>query len=137
MAEAHSGQSEAILIEDAETPSVDCAGLDDETIDPVEANTDFDEDISMTEPVFVFQGLPEGECDERSLYFIQKHGLAVAVPEVTRRWEYTTYEEPTAEEVLDEYNDENGVTYLVRLNDGTEEVVRVSRSVPPLCYLDS
>ena len=123
MAEADSDRSEAIWIEDTEVALVDAASLDDETSPSAEVNVAIDGDMSTTEPVFVFQGLPEGECDEQSLYYIQKHQLAVVVPQVTHRWEYAIYEEPIAEEVLEEYNDEDEVTYLVRLNDDTEEVV--------------
>ncbi|KAL9105078.1 MAG: hypothetical protein Q9163_000091 [Psora crenata] len=72
-------------------------------------------------PVFGFQACPNGSYDNGSKYFVEKHGFAVVVPHVTRRWEYAVYEEPPVEEVLEEFEDEDELSYLVRFTDGTED----------------
>ena len=81
------------------------------------------EDSTTTEPIFIFQGKPDGSYDERSQYFVEKHGLAIVVPPITRRWEYKIHEEPLLEEIIEEYDNHDEVIYLVRYTDGTENEV--------------
>ncbi|KAL9638931.1 MAG: hypothetical protein Q9164_001240 [Protoblastenia rupestris] len=81
------------------------------------------EDSTTTEPIFIFQGKPDGSYDEGSQYFVEKHGLAIVVPPVTRRWEYKLHEEPLVQEIIEEYDDDDEVIYLVRFTDGTENEI--------------
>lgn len=51
--------------------------------------------------------------------------IAIIVPPVQRRWEYQVYHEGNyVDEVVDEYDDSEGLQFLARLSDGSE--VKVS-----------
>ena len=76
--------------------------------------------VPVADAVFVFQGIP---VTGSNIDKIRKHGLAVVVPPATRRWEYQVYEEPAVQEVLEEYDEDEDVSYLVRYIDGSEAIV--------------
>ena len=109
----------------AETEAVETYQLDQGSHSSTVASYNIDEDTPSTQPTFVFQGIPEGETNEQGPYFVRKHGLAVVVPQVTRRWEYAAYDEPVVDEILEELVNEDEVTYLVRFNDETQEIVSI------------
>lgn len=55
---------------------------------------------------------------------------SVIVPPVDRPWEYQVYDEPygglRVVKILREEDDDDGISYLVRFEDGSEETVRPS-----------
>jgi len=63
---------------------------------------------------------------------VEKHGLAVILPPAQRRWEYQVYEEPTVDEILEAYEDDEDPYYLVRFTDGREVDVCRSSNLPDL-----
>ena len=89
---------------------------------------DVGDDPPSADPSFVFQGTSKDIFDKKkydvdSKYHVQKHGLAIVVPPATHRWEYQILEEPMVEGIIEEYEDDDGVSYLVRFVDGTEDEV--------------
>ena len=79
-------------------------------------------------PLFVSQGTSSTTVSEvaEALYedVVKRDGIAVIVPPVQNRWEYCRYEDPMeVVELLEEYDDGGLIEYLVRKEDGMEEVV--------------
>ena len=81
------------------------------------------EGTPMVEPQFVFQESSSNKLVRSSQHYIEKNGFKILVPEVTHRWEYQVYEESAVQLILQEYDDDDGITYLVKLTDGGEEMV--------------
>ena len=55
---------------------------------------------------------------------VQKHGFAVVVPPVQRRWEYRLFEEnPAVRMIIGESENGEDVEFLVQFEDGDEDTV--------------
>ena len=77
----------------------------------------FVSDQSPTPPASIIKAASRAESLSRS-------ALAVVVPPVLRRWEYQVYnDDPFVREVLEEYDNSEGVQFLTRLSDGSERKV--------------
>ena len=123
MAESDDDFAAISKADNVETKAAGDSTLDSGSHLSTTVSSSVDEDAATPESGFVSQGIADGEPGEHGLYYIQKHGLAVVVPPATRRWEYTVYDEPVVEQILDELSDEDEVKYLVRYSDETEKTV--------------
>ena len=74
--------------------------------------------------------------DTNSVYWnkaaVMKDGFEIKAPQVREPWQYVVYDDPEISEILQEYDNEGAVSYLVRLIDGRVEEV----SFEPLLILD-
>lgn len=58
-----------------------------------------------------------------------KDAITIVVPPVQRPWEYQVYREtPFISKILEEYDDIDGVQFLVRLSDGSDSKVSLNLS---------
>ena len=81
------------------------------------------DDSTMSEPQFVFHGNSSTTRTRSPDHYIKKNGLRIVLPSITRRWEYQAYMEPSVKAVLREYDEDEGLSYFVRLSDGSECMV--------------
>ncbi|KAL9131362.1 MAG: hypothetical protein Q9217_000689 [Psora testacea] len=81
------------------------------------------ENPETPDPISVFHDPHDDKYHHGSRYFVEKHRLAIVVPPVTRRWEYKIHEEPQLEEILEEYEGKDELSYLVRFTEGTEDEI--------------
>lgn len=59
---------------------------------------------------------------------ISQEAVKIVVPPVQKRWEYPVYHEtPFISKVLKEYDNSDGVQFLVRLSDGSDSKVSSNR----------
>ena len=76
---------------------------------------------------FVFEGTPANNTIVSASHTVHRNGLSVVVPAVSRPWEYEVYDPPygglAVDSILQEEDDDDGISYLVRFEDGTEELV--------------
>ena len=76
-------------------------------------------------PLFVSDGDVHSPKSTTS-HTVQKQGrfkdsIIIVIPPVTRRWEYRLYDEDSVlKEILDEYEDSDGLQYWVRFRSGRE-----------------
>lgn len=116
------GESDDVVMGEVQFDREISPDSDDDLVGPIEnksLGTDGD-DVPMTESVFVFQGTPVTGANTDN---IRKRGLAVVIPPATRRWEYQLYDDSAVQEVLEEYDEDEDVTYLVKYTDGSQAIV--------------
>ncbi|KAG8529480.1 uncharacterized protein KY384_006117 [Bacidia gigantensis] len=127
MANTSSDESDAQLGElhfEAEEPRE--RPIDDTPVAPSHVIDDDDDDdpqIALADADLTTQDSLGADLDERTRHYIAKNGIAILVPPVKRQWEYQVYEEPFVMEIVEEYEDNDEVSYLVRFEDGSDETV--------------
>ena len=92
------------------------------TISQQSPSTDHN-DLPEREALSIFQGFGKDELDEIAKHYIKKNQFAVMVPPIARPWEYREYREPSVLRVIQKYEDDGNMSYLVRMTDGAEELV--------------
>ena len=64
---------------------------------------------------------PTVSAGSKSVYLneaaVGRDGFEIKVPPVQEPWNYVLYDEPEIEEILEEFNNEDDISYLVRFTD--------------------